>query len=340
MRTSEFDYHLPPDRIAQRPAQPRDASRLLVLERNSGACRHHVFSDLPDFLNPGDALVLNQTRVIPARLHGRKIPGGGRIELLLLKRLEGQTWRVMVGGRGLRPGVAVNIEGGPRVDILEDLGGPIRRVRFNEPITPLLERLGEMPLPPYISTPLQHPDEYQTIFARHPGSAAAPTAGLHFTPDLLDAIESRGVKVARITLHVGLDTFAPVTAEDPREHVIHSEWCRVTPEAAASINAAREAGGRIVAVGTTSVRTLETAARAAKGDQTVAPIEGLSDLFILPGFEFRAVDVMLTNFHLPRSTLLMMVSAFAGRERILRAYQTAVDEGYRFYSFGDAMLIL
>jgi S-adenosylmethionine:tRNA ribosyltransferase-isomerase len=340
MRTSEFDYHLPPEYIAQRPAEPRDASRLLILDRGTGDVSHRTFSDLPDFLQPGDALVLNHTRVIRARLHGRKIPGGGKVELLLLKRLERQSWKVMVGGRGLRPGVAVNIEDGPRAEILEDLGGPIRRVRFAEPITPLLDHLGEMPLPPYITTPLAHPDEYQTVFARHPGSAAAPTAGLHFTPDLLGAIEARGVDVVRITLHVGLDTFAPVTVEDPREHAIHSEWCRLTPEVAQRIHSARMAGGRIVAVGTTSVRTLETAARAAEGAQTVAPIEGPSNLFILPGFEFRAVDVMLTNFHLPRSTLLMLVSAFAGRARILQTYQIAIDEGYRFYSFGDAMLIL
>jgi len=340
MRTSDFDYHLPHERIAQRPAEPRDASRLLVLNRRSGACSHHSFRELPDFLHPGDVVVLNQTRVIRARLRARKIPGGGVVELLLLKRLEAQTWQAMVGGRGLRPGVKLDIEQGPAAEILEDLGGPLRRVRFDEPITPELERLGEMPLPPYITTPLRHPDEYQTVFARHPGSAAAPTAGLHFTPELLKAIASRGVNVVRITLHVGLDTFAPVTAEDPREHRIHSEWCRLTPEAAASINAARHAGGRIVAVGTTSVRTLETAALTAAGNQTVAPIEGPSSLFILPGFDFRAVDVMLTNFHLPRSTLLMLVSAFAGRERILRAYQTAIEQGYRFYSFGDAMLIL
>ena len=340
MRTSDFDYHLPPDRIAQRPAEPRDSSRLLVLDRDSDECSHQAFRDLPSFLKPGDALVLNHTRVIPARLHGRKIPGGGKVELLLLKRQEAQTWQVMVGGRGLRPGVNVAIEDGPKAEILQDLGGPLRRVRFDEPITPQLERLGQMPLPPYIHTPLQSADEYQTVFARHPGSAAAPTAGLHFTPQLLDAIEAKGVTVVKIALHVGLDTFAPVTEDDPREHRIHREWCRVSPEAAASINAVRSAGGRIVAVGTTSVRTLETAARAAEGDQTVAPIEGPSDLFILPGFKFRTVDVLLTNFHLPRSTLLMLVSAFAGRQLILQAYQTAIQAGYRFYSFGDAMLIL
>jgi len=340
MRLADFDYHLPPECIAQRPVDPRDASRLLVLDRQTGDLSHHTFRDLPRFLSPQDALVLNQTRVIPARLRGRKIPGGGKVELLLIKRLEACVWQAMVGGRGLRPGVAVTIEDGLHAEILEDLGGPLRKVRFNQPITPLLDRLGEMPLPPYIKTPLQNPDEYQTVFARHPGSAAAPTAGLHFTPRLLKEIEGKGVAVVKITLHVGLDTFAPVTAEDPQQHRIHREWCRVTPETAASLNATRNAGGRIVAVGTTSVRTLETAARAAEGDQVVAPFEGPSDLFILPGFDFHAVDALLTNFHLPRSTLLMLVSAFAGRERILHAYQTAIDEGYRFYSFGDAMLIL
>jgi S-adenosylmethionine:tRNA ribosyltransferase-isomerase len=340
MRTSDFEYHLPTDRIAQRPAEPRDSSRLLILNRGTGDVSHRTFSDLPDFLQPGDALVLNHTRVIRARLRGRKIPGGGQIELLLLKRIEARVWQVMVGGRGLRPGVAVTIEDGPRAEIIEELGGPLRKVRFDESITPLLDRLGEMPLPPYITTPLQDSEEYQTVYARHPGSAAAPTAGLHFTPGLLRAIEARGVNVVRITLHVGLDTFAPVNEEDPHEHAIHSEWCRVTPGAAMTINATRKEGGRIIAVGTTCVRTLETAAHSAEAGQAIGPIEGPSDLFILPGFEFRAVDVLLTNFHLPRSTLLMLVSAFAGRERILRTYQTAIEQGYRFYSFGDAMLII
>jgi S-adenosylmethionine:tRNA ribosyltransferase-isomerase len=340
MRTADFDYHLPPDRIAQRPAEPRDSSKLLVLDRASGSLSHHGFRDLPGFLSPGDALVINQTRVIAARLHGKKIPGGGKAELLLIKREGDRLWQAMVGGRGLRPGVRISIPEGPEVEILADLGGPLRRVRFAAAITPQLDRLGEMPLPPYIHTPLRHNDEYQTVFARFPGSAAAPTAGLHFTPQLLEAIENRGVRLLRVTLHLGMDTFVPVTVENPEQHTIHQEWCRLTPEVADELNAARRAGGRIVAVGTTTVRTLETAARAASEGQTVAPIEGLSDLFILPGFEFRAVDAMLTNFHLPRSTLLMMISAFAGRECILRTYQNAIEEGYRFYSFGDAMLIL
>lgn len=326
--------------IAQRPADPRDSSRLLVLDRGSGSLSHHSFRDLIRFLSPGDALVLNETRVIPARLPARKIPTGGRAELLLLKRLAPQTWETLVGGKGLRPGRKLSLSEGMEGEILEDLGGARRVVRFSKPISPALERIGEMPLPPYIHAPLQRPDEYQTVFARQPGSSAAPTAGLHFTPQLLAQIEANGVEVVKITLHVGLDTFAPVTEDDPQEHLIHREWCQVTPAAAEAINTVRAAGGRIVAVGTTTVRTLETAVVSDVSSQTVTALEGPTDLYILPGFQFRVVDAMLTNFHLPRSTLLMMVSAFAGRKRVLNAYQIAKDEGYRFYSFGDAMLIL
>jgi len=326
--------------IAQRPADPRDSSRLLVLDRGSGGLSHHSFRDLIRFLSPGDALVLNQTRVIPARLPARKIPTGGRVELLLLKRLAPQTWETLVGGKGLRPGRKLSLSEGMKGEILEDLGGARRVVRFSKPISPVLERIGEMPLPPYIHAPLQRPDEYQTVFARQPGSSAAPTAGLHFTPQLLAQIEANGVEVVKITLHVGLDTFAPVTEDDPQEHPIHREWCQVTPAAAEAINTVRAAGGRTVAVGTTTVRTLETAVVSDVSSQTVTAFEGPTDLYILPGFQFRVVDAMLTNFHLPRSTLLMMVSAFAGRKRVLNAYQIAKDAGYRFYSFGDAMLIL
>jgi len=326
--------------IAQRPANPRDSSRLLVLDHGIGSPSHHSFRDLIRFLSPGDALVLNETRVIPARLPVRKIPTGGRAELLLLKRLAPQTWETLVGGKGLRPGRELSLNDGIRGEILEDLGGARRVVRFSKPISPALERIGEMPLPPYIHAPLQRPDEYQTVFARQPGSAAAPTAGLHFTPQLLAQIEAYGVEVIKITLHVGLDTFAPVTEDDPQEHPIHREWSQVTLAAAEAINSVRAAGGRIVAVGTTTVRALETAAANAASGQTVAALEGPTDLYILPGFQFRVVDAMLTNFHLPRSTLLMMVCAFAGRERVLNAYKLAMEEGYRFYSFGDAMLIL
>ena len=340
MRTSDFDYDLPPDRIAQTPAEPRDSSRLLVLDRQRETVSHHVFQDLPALLDPGDVLVINQTRVLSARLRARKVPSGGKVELLLLKRIAPRTWEVWVGGKGLLPGRRLAVEGGPEAEVVEDLGGPRRLVCFSAPISSDLDRIGEMPLPPYIHTPLRRPDQYQTVYALDPGSAAAPTAGLHFTPALLARIEARGIGLARVTLHVGLDTFAPVIEEDPQAHAIHTEWCQVTPQAAAAINAARNVGRRIVAVGTTSVRTLETAARAAAPGQVVGAVEGATGLFILPGFEFRAVDAMVTNFHLPRSTLLMLVSAFAGRERVLRAYEIAKAEGYRFYSFGDAMLML
>ena len=278
--------------------------------------------------------------VIPARIPARKIPTGGRAELLLLKQLTPQTWETLVGGKGLHPGLKLAISEGMEGEILEDLGGAKRLVRFNRPISLDLERIGEMPLPPYIHTPLQRPDEYQTVFARQPGSAAAPTAGLHFTPQLLAQIEDNGVEVIKITLHIGLDTFAPVTEDDPQEHPIHREWCQVTPAAAEAINAVRTTGGRIVAVGTTTVRTLETAVMSDDSSHMITAYEGPTDLYILPGFQFRVTEVMLTNFHLPHSTLLMMVSAFAGRERVLEAYEIAKREGYRFYSFGDAMLIL
>ncbi len=339
MRTSDFDYPLPPEFIAQRPASPRDSSRLMILRREGGAIEHRIFRNLPEYLRPGDALVLNETRVLPARLHARKLPGGGRVEILLLRRLEPQVWEVLVGGKAARPGRRLQVEGGPEAEVLEDLGGPRRSVRFARPLTPQLEAVGEMPLPPYIHTPLQSPEEYQTVFARLPGSAAAPTAGLHFTPDLLQRIGALGVRIVRLTLHIGLDTFAPVSEDLAEDHAIHTEWCELSVEAAEALNATRTAGGRILAAGTTSVRTLETAAQAAPPGTTLAPFEGPTDLYILPGHRFRAVDAMLTNFHLPRSTLLMLVSAFAGRERVLAAYETAKAEGYRFYSFGDAMLI-
>jgi S-adenosylmethionine:tRNA ribosyltransferase-isomerase len=340
VRTADFDYHLPPEVIAQRPADPRDSSRLLLLDRKREKLSHHSFCDLPNFLSPGDALVLNETRVLPARLHGHKIPTGGRVELLLLNRRSSRTWEVLVGGKGLAEGREVSITKDIKAEILEDLGGGRRVVRFNQSISPELNEIGEMPLPPYITAPLKDVNEYQTIFARHPGSAAAPTAGLHFTPEVLRMIETKGVVIVKITLHVGLDTFLPVNEENPNEHPIHSEWCQITPEAADFINNARANGARVIAVGTTTVRTLETAARLTTPDHEVAPFEGATDLYILPGFQFHVVDSMITNFHLPRSTLLMMVSAFAGRERILKAYDIAIKEGYRFYSFGDAMLIL
>lgn len=261
------------------------------------------------------------------------------MELLLLRRVDDLTWESLVGGKGLHPGRVVQIEGGPSAEILRDLGGSRRTLRFSEAVEPYLPRVGQMPLPPYIHERLADPERYQTVYARQPGSAAAPTAGLHFTTELMAHLQQMGVRFAVVTLHVGLDTFAPVTEEDPVEHKIHTEWCELTPETAEMVNITRQQGGRIVAVGTTSVRTLKSAARQAGPGQVVAPFSGPTDLFILPGYSFKAVDVMVTNFHLPRSTLLMLVSAFAGRERVLAAYQTAVNMSYRFFSFGDAMLI-
>ena len=335
MRLEDFDYALPAERIAQRPAQPRDSSLLMVLDRTSGSIQHRSFRDLPTLLTPGDALILNETRVIPARLRARKLPGGGRVELLLLEREGPRTWQALVGGKGLRPGRRLAVEGGPEAEVVEQMDGARRLVRFDRPITPELERLGESPLPPYIHEPVRDPAEYQTVYARNPGSAAAPTAGLHFTPALLRSLEDRGLRIGKVTLHIGLDTFAPVRASDPRRHAIHSEWCSVPEAALEAVAGARAEGRRVVAVGTTVMRALETAAAA-----QLSPFEGRTDLFILPGFEFKLVDTMLTNFHLPRSTLLMLVSAFAGRERVLAAYEAAKESGYRFYSFGDAMLIL
>ena len=338
MKTDDFDYHLPLERIAQTPIEPRHAARLLVLDRAHDRLEHITFWEIGRFLRPGDLLVINQTRVIPARVYARK-DTGGRVELLLLRREDEHTWEALAGGKGMRPGRALSIEHGPAGRIVDDLGGSRRRVRFDEPLEPYLPRVGQMPLPPYIHVPLADPERYQTVYSVQPGSAAAPTAGLHFTHELIERLREQGVGFAGVTLHVGLDTFAPVTEDDPETHAIHTEWCELTPETAGQINAARARGGRIVAVGTTSVRTLETAARQA-GGQAVAPFSGPTNLYILPGYRFRAVDAMVTNFHLPRSTLLMLVSAFAGRERILNVYQTAVEARYRFFSFGDAMLIL
>lgn len=341
MNTSDFDYDLPPELIAQTPLETRDASRLLVLERETGEVEHSCFRDIGRYLRAGDLLVLNRTRVIPARLFARK-PTGGRVELLLLHRADLLTWETLVGGKGLTAGKHIQVEHGPEVEIVEVLDGSRRLVRFAEPIEPFFPKAGHVPLPPYIHTPLADPERYQTVYAREPGSAAAPTAGLHFTPRLLDELLAQGVKIASVTLHVGLDTFAPVTEEVPLEHRIHSEWCQVSAETAAMVNQAHSEGGRIIAVGTTSVRSLETAARSSTAGHPprITAFTGATDLYILPGYQFRLVDAMLTNFHLPRSTLIMLVSAFAGRERILHAYETAKKEKYRFYSFGDAMLIL
>ena len=349
VKTSEFDYDLPPDLVAQTPVEPRDASRLLVVSRADGNLTHRTFRDVVDYLRAGDLLVFNDTRVIPARLTARKIPTGGKVELLLVARRSATEWEVLVKGRRTMPGQQIAVgEGEKRItgEITAVTAAGGRLVTFDQPLEPQLDALGEVPLPPYIHTPLADPERYQTIYARVAGSSAAPTAGLHFTPDLLLQLREAGVGFAFVTLHIGMDTFRPVTAECVKDHVMHTEWCSLSLETARQINHTRLAGGRIVAVGTTAVRVLESAAAscAPEGDacawQTVAPFEGPTDLFIYPGHRFRAVDALITNFHLPRSTLLMLVSAFAGKELIDHAYQKAIEQEYRFYSFGDATLIV
>jgi len=342
MKTSDFDYELPPQFIAQTPVEPRDAARLLVMNHQTGALEHSVFHRIGNYLKPGDLLVLNQTRVIPARIFAHKSTGG-RAEVLLLRREDLLTWECLVGGKGLSAGKTLKIENGPGAEIVEVMDGSRRRIRFAEPIEPYFPKVGNVPLPPYIHEPLRDPERYQTVFAHDPGSAAAPTAGLHFTPGLLEELKVKGIGIAYVTLHVGLDTFAPVTEDDPEAHAIHSEWCDLPKETAAAINQTQKEGGRVIAVGTTSVRTLESAAKRSPGldrSAQVQPFTGDTNLFIMPGYSFRLVDGMITNFHLPKSTLIMLVSAFAGRESILHAYGVARNEGYRFYSFGDAMLIL
>ncbi len=345
LKTSDFDYNLPESSIAQTPAEPRDSSRLLVLHRNTGEIEHRIFRDVSDYLRAGDLLVVNQTRVIPARIYARK-ETGGRVEILLLRRRDELTWEALVGGKGLRVGKNIKIENGPQAQIIKTLDGSERLIKFSEPIESYFSKVGNVPLPPYIHEKLSDPERYQTVYAREPGSAAAPTAGLHFTPRLLEELQVRGVKIAYVTLHVGLDTFAPVTEDNPEEHIIHTEWCELPQETADLINQTKQAGGRVVAVGTTSVRTLESAgigfsdSRLSNNESQISPFTGSTKLFILPGYEFQVVDAMITNFHLPKSTLLMLVSAFAGREKILETYKIAIREGYRFYSFGDAMIIL
>jgi S-adenosylmethionine:tRNA ribosyltransferase-isomerase len=336
MKTSDFDYILPPEAIAQTPVEPRDSSRLLVLNRASASIEHKTFRQIGEYLRRGDLLVLNQTRVIPARIYAHK-PSGGKVELLLLRREDDLIWECLVGGKGMMAGRRVSLQDGLEAEIIEVLEGSRRRVRFDEPVEPHLGADGQMPLPPYIHEKLSDPERYQTVYARTPGSAAAPTAGLHFTPQLLEQLQAQGVGLAAVTLHVGLDTFAPVTEDDPAQHQIHTEWCELTPQVAAQINAARKAGGRVTAVGTTSVRTLESAMRGQTAE--IAAFAGPTSIYILPGYQYKVVDAMITNFHLPKSTLIMLVSAFAGRETILQTYQTAIRSGYRFFSFGDAMFI-
>lgn len=338
MKLTDFDYTLPPERIAQTPATPRDSSRLFVYDRHSGQRQHKVFSQIGEFFNPGDLLVVNETRVLPARLYAAKVPTGGKVEILLLRKEDDLTWEAMVGGKRLTVGKRLALPEGVEAEITAVLDGPRRMVRFSRPLEGVMEKIGQMPLPPYIHERLEDPERYQTVYADQVGSAAAPTAGLHFTPGLLTNLQAQGVQIASVTLHVGLDTFAPVTEENVEDHHIHTEWCKLSPETAEKIAETKQGGGRVVAVGTTSVRTLESAARAGGG--VANPFEGKTDLYIMPGYKFQMVDAIITNFHLPRSTLLMLISAFAGRENILDIYREAVEEQYRFYSFGDAMLIL
>ena len=340
MNVADFDYDLPARFIAQAPLAQRDASRLMRLDRRSGEISHHRFTDIEAMLRPGDALVLNDTRVIPARLQAQKAVTGGKVELLLLRPVNERRWRALAGGRNVSRGTRLELAGGLSCVVVEELERAQRIIEFSPELDAReLARLGRAPLPPYISAELEDSERYQTVYGTTEGSAAAPTAGLHFTPELLERLRRKGVKLARCTLHIGLDTFQPVTVERVAEHQIHSEHARLDAENAEIVNAAKRAGGRIIAVGTTSARTLETASDPTKR-QTVNPIETDTELFITPGYQWRVVDGMITNFHLPRSTLLMMLSAFAGRAELLNAYEAAKANDYRFYSFGDAMLVI
>jgi len=340
MKTSDFNYELPERLIAQTPVEPRDSSRMMVCNRNNSKRKDRIFREITEYLRPGDAMVLNETRVIPARLLGVKESTGVPTEFLLLKRREMDTWEALVKpGRRLHAGDTVSFgEGLLRAEILDstDAGGRVVRFLYDGVFENLLEKLGEMPLPPYIHEKLQDPNRYQTVYARLDGSAAAPTAGLHFTPELLQKVRDMGVEVVPVLLHVGLGTFRPVKEEDVEKHVMHSEYYEVSAEAAAKINAAKAAGGRLLCIGTTSMRTIETAA----DDQGIIHAGGgMTNIFIKPGVPIKAVDMLLTNFHLPQSTLLMLVSALMGRENALEAYREAVQKEYRFFSFGDCMLL-
>ena len=339
MKLSDFMYELPEERIAQTPVEPRDHSRLMVLHRDTHAIEHRRFYDVIDYLNPGDCLVVNETRVIPARLYGER-PTGGACEVLLLKQLGPKKWETLVRpGKKLKPGAEVIFgDGRLKCTVLEttDVGGRIVAFECEGSFEAALDALGEMPLPPYIHEKLRDKNRYQTVYARQDGSAAAPTAGLHFTPELMARIREKGVDIVPVLLHVGLGTFRPVKVENIEEHEMHTEHFEVTEDAARRINAARERGGRIVAVGTTSVRTLESAAENGR----VRAMRGDTNIFIRPGYRYQMVDALITNFHLPGSTLVMLVSALYDREHILDAYRIAVEEQYRFFSFGDAMLIL
>ncbi len=336
----DYYYELPKELIAQDPLKDRSSSRLMLLDKDTGAIEHHMFKELPDFLNPGDCLVLNDTKVLPARLFGTKEGTGASIELLLLRRMSDNVWETMVRpGKKCRPGTVIVFgEGELKGTITGELEGGNRTVKFEYDgiFEEVLDRLGEMPLPPYITHHLEDKDRYQTVYAKCEGSAAAPTAGLHFTKELLSKIEDKGVKIAYLTLHVGLGTFRPVKVDNIKDHHMHSEYYVVGKETAETINSCRKNGGRIVAVGTTSTRTLESVT---DEGGVVHEKSGWTDIFIYPGYKFKAVDALITNFHLPESTLIMLVSAMAGRENVLHAYNEAVKEKYRFFSFGDAMFI-
>ena len=341
LKTSDFYFNLPQELIAQDPLEDRSASRLLVLHRETGAVEHHTFKEITQFLRPGDCLVLNNTKVLPARLFGTKEDTGAAIEVLLLKRRENDVWETLVKpGKKARPGTKLTFgDGSLRAEVLEVVEEGNRLIRFfyEGIFEEVLDRLGEMPLPPYITHKLQDKNRYQTVYAKYEGSAAAPTAGLHFTEELLREIREMGVEIAFVTLHVGLGTFRPVKVEELSEHHMHSEYYEVTQETAETINRTKEKGGRVICVGTTSCRTIESAAGE---DGRVQAGCGNTEIFIYPGYRFKVLDCLITNFHLPESTLVMLVSALAGRENVLAAYQKAIEEKYRFFSFGDAMLII
>ena len=341
MKTSDFFYDLPEELIAQDPLEDRTASRLLVLNRETGAVEHKIFSDVIDYLNEGDCLVINNTRVIPARLIGEKEGTGGKVEVLLLKRRANDVWETLVKpGKKLRPGARVTFgDGRLKAEILEiaEEGNRLVRFYYEGIFEEILDSLGEMPLPPYITHKLEDKEMYQTVYAKFDGSAAAPTAGLHFTKELLNKIEEKGIKIASITLHVGLGTFRPVKVDDVNNHHMHTEWYEVNAEAADIINETKRNGGRVICVGTTSCRTIESVA---DENGYMKAKTGETDIFIYPGYKFKVMDGLITNFHLPESTLVMLVSAFAGKENVLAAYETAVKERYRFFSFGDAMILI
>ncbi len=341
LTTEDFDYDLPEELIAQTPIKDRDHSRLLVLDHKTGAYEDKHFYDILDYLNPGDALVMNNSRVLPARLYGTKEDSDGHEEVLLLNNTEGDKWEVLMKpARRAHPRTVVSFgDGQLKATVVEDLehGGKIIEFHYDGIFLEILEKLGEMPLPPYIKEKLDDPDRYQTVYAKENGSAAAPTAGLHWTKDLLEKVQEKGVKLVYLTLHVGLGTFRPVTESDISKHVMHSEFYRLDEDSAKTLNEVRKNGGKIVATGTTSIRTLETIGTKFNGE--IKPDSGWTDIFIKPGYEWKVVDEFITNFHLPKSTLVMLVAAFTGRENILNAYEHAIDEKYRFFSFGDAMFI-